>query len=109
MKDAGLADLAYDARPPSGDWPTLREMIDDNQRVVFLAENHAGAAPWYRLAYEQITEETPTLLQGRPAHDAGRAAGELQAQPRPGGRAALPAQPLDHDRPACRGPPTPRR
>ena len=34
-------------------------MIDRNQRVVFLAENHAGAAPWYRLAYEAITEETP--------------------------------------------------
>ena len=27
--------------------------------MVFLAENHAGAAPWYHLAYEKITEETP--------------------------------------------------
>ena len=27
--------------------------------MVFLAENHAGAAPWYRLAYDTITEETP--------------------------------------------------
>jgi hypothetical protein len=26
---------------------------------VFLAENHVGAAPWYRLAYDTITEETP--------------------------------------------------
>ena len=34
-------------------------MIDDDQRVIFLAENHAGAAPWYRLAYKSITEETP--------------------------------------------------
>jgi hypothetical protein len=34
-------------------------MIDTNQRVVFLAENHAGAAPWYHLAYDTITEETP--------------------------------------------------
>ncbi len=34
-------------------------MIDDNQRVVFLAENHAGAAPWYRLAYKQALQETP--------------------------------------------------
>ena len=24
-----------------------------------LAENHAGAAPWYQLAYERLTEETP--------------------------------------------------
>ena len=57
-QEAGLADLAYDG-PTSGDWPTLREMIDDNQRIVFLAENHAGAAPWYRPAYEQILQETP--------------------------------------------------
>src|SRR5690349_20528816 len=34
-------------------------MVDTNQRVVFLAENHAGAAPWYHLAYKDITEETP--------------------------------------------------
>jgi hypothetical protein len=24
-----------------------------------LAENQAGAAPWYQLAYERLTEETP--------------------------------------------------
>jgi hypothetical protein len=34
-------------------------MIDSNQRLVLLAENHAGAAPWYHLAYQSITEETP--------------------------------------------------
>jgi hypothetical protein len=26
---------------------------------VFLAEHHAGAAPWYHLAYKRILEETP--------------------------------------------------
>jgi hypothetical protein len=55
--DAGLADLAYAG--PTDRWPTLRAMIDSGKRVVFLAENHAGAAPWYRLAYESINEETP--------------------------------------------------
>ncbi len=56
--DAGLEEFAY--RGPTEDaWPTLRRMIDRNQRAVFLAENHAGAAPWYDLAYESITEETP--------------------------------------------------
>ena len=34
-------------------------MIDSGRRVVFLAENHAGAAPWYRPAYRALTEETP--------------------------------------------------
>ena len=26
---------------------------------MLLAENHAGAAPWYQLAYERLTQETP--------------------------------------------------
>jgi hypothetical protein len=58
VRDADLEELAYRG-PVDGNWPTLREMVDKNQRVVFLAENHAGAAPWYHLAYESITEETP--------------------------------------------------
>lgn len=58
VKDAGLARLAYRG-PVTGDWLTLRQMIDRDQRVVFLAENRAGAAPWYHLAYERITQETP--------------------------------------------------
>jgi hypothetical protein len=58
VEKAGLGDLVYRGAT-DGRWPTLRQMIDRNQRVVFLAENHAGAAPWYHLAYEGITEETP--------------------------------------------------
>jgi hypothetical protein len=58
VKSAGLEGLVY--RGPVGrSWPTLRQMIDSDQRVVFLAENHAGAAPWYHLAFKSITEETP--------------------------------------------------
>jgi hypothetical protein len=59
VNDAGLGDLVYRGPTAKGDWPTLREMIDTNQRIVFLAENHAGGAPWYHLAYKAITEETP--------------------------------------------------
>jgi hypothetical protein len=58
VQAAGLARLAYRG-PVSGRWPTLRQMIDTDQRVVFLAENHAGAASWYHLAYGAITQETP--------------------------------------------------
>ena len=58
VKDAGVAEFAY-TRPVSGPWPTLREMVDSGKRVVFLAENEAGGAPWYQLAYDGITEETP--------------------------------------------------
>jgi hypothetical protein len=56
--DADLGGLVYDG-PITDTEPTLRQMIDSNRRLVFLAENHAGGAPWYRLAYGSITEETP--------------------------------------------------
>jgi len=58
VRDAGLEKLVYRG-PVTGRWPTLRRMIDTNQRVVFLAENHAGAAPWYHLAYAGAVQETP--------------------------------------------------
>src|SRR4029077_1383969 len=57
-KKAGLADMAYSG-PVGSQWPTLQEMIDSGERVVFLAEEHAGGAPWYRLAYDGATQETP--------------------------------------------------
>ena len=58
VEDAGVAEFAYTG-PTGGRWPTLREMVDSGKRVVFLAENKAGGAPWYHLAYDGITEETP--------------------------------------------------
>jgi len=58
VRAAGLEQLAYRG-PTTGRWPTVRQMIDSNQRVVFLAEDKAGAAPWYHLAYDSITMETP--------------------------------------------------
>ncbi len=58
MDDAGLSRFAYTGRtsPP---WPTLRRLIERNQRLVVLAEKRAGGAPWYHLAYSSIVEETP--------------------------------------------------
>jgi hypothetical protein len=54
---AGLLDLVY--RGPLGPFPTLREMIDSNQRLVVMAENDAGDIPWYHLAYRRALQETP--------------------------------------------------
>ena len=54
---AGLLDLVY--RGPLGPFPTLREMIDSNQRLVVMAENDAGDVPWYHLAYAHALQETP--------------------------------------------------
>jgi hypothetical protein len=34
-------------------------MIEQDQRLVVMAEQRAGAAPWYRLAYRDLVQETP--------------------------------------------------
>jgi hypothetical protein len=55
---AGLSRYAFrdlDARR----WPTLGEAIARDQRLIVLAENHAGAAPWYQPAYRRLMVETP--------------------------------------------------
>lgn len=58
IDDAGLT--AYAFEPPSrSPWPTLGEMIAQDRRLVVLAENRAGAAPWYQLVYQRLTQETP--------------------------------------------------
>ena len=36
-----------------------RELIERDQRLVLLAENDAGAAPWYQPAFEHVTQDTP--------------------------------------------------
>ena len=98
IDDADLTPYAF--TPPKGaQWPTLREMIEDGRRLVMLAENRAGAAPWYQLAYERLTEETPFDFGSAAGADRrGRARGRLPPEPRPGPRAAVPHQPLGDDR-----------
>ncbi len=57
IEEAGL--LPYVFRGPNGPpWPTLREMIDSNQRLVVMAEAQGGEPPWYRRQFD-ITQETP--------------------------------------------------
>jgi hypothetical protein len=57
VRDADLEDLVYRGSVTS--WPTLREMVDSNQRLVLTAENHAGGAPWYHAVYDGVSVETP--------------------------------------------------
>jgi len=59
VRDADLERYVFRGPGEDGEFPTLREMIDSDQRLVLLAENEAGAAPWYRLAYEDLVMETP--------------------------------------------------
>lgn len=52
---AKLTDFVYTGEDPV---PTLREMIDSNQRLYVMAERDGGDPPWYRKQFE-ITQETP--------------------------------------------------
>ena len=57
VEEAGLDQFVY--RGSVEEWPTLGEMIRDNQRVVFMFENPPfGVVPWIHEAYA-ITQETP--------------------------------------------------
>jgi hypothetical protein len=60
VEQAGLARYAATLGDPP--FPTLREMVDSGKRLVLLAENRAGAAPWYQLAYERLVQETPFVF-----------------------------------------------
>jgi hypothetical protein len=41
--------------------------IRPGERVVLLAEERAGGAPWFRLAYEEALQETPFTFRGAAA------------------------------------------
>jgi hypothetical protein len=57
FRESGLIDFVYrgPARPP---WPTLREMVETDQRVLVTAENNAAGVDWYHPAFE-VMQETP--------------------------------------------------
>ncbi len=61
IKQAGLANHVYTGPTGPGQWPTLREMIESDQRLVVMAEHkHKGGAPWYHPAYGHgLVKETP--------------------------------------------------
>jgi hypothetical protein len=58
VRKAGLERFAYTVAAGER-WPTLQEMIDSGHRVVFMAENDAGSAPWYGPVYDRAVQETP--------------------------------------------------
>jgi hypothetical protein len=54
---SGLIRLVYRGAA-AAPWPTLREMVESDQRVLVLAENNAEGVPWYHLATD-VYQETP--------------------------------------------------
>jgi hypothetical protein len=57
VRRAGLERYAYDG-PTTPPWPTLRELIRDDRRLLVFAERRSGGAPWLHLAFEAM-QETP--------------------------------------------------
>jgi hypothetical protein len=57
IEKAGLTPFLYTG-PNGPPWPTLRELIDSNQRLVVMAEREGGTPEWYRRQF-LITQETP--------------------------------------------------
>jgi hypothetical protein len=57
IRDSGLIREVYrgPAKPP---WPTLRELIDRDERVLVLIENEPGTEPWMH-KQSAVAQETP--------------------------------------------------
>jgi hypothetical protein len=78
IERSGLAHEAYrgPVRPP---WPTLREMIERDERVLVLTEDQAGTVPWIH--------RQPTVMQETPYrfHSAAELAAPESCKPNRGG------------------------
>ena len=55
--EVNLTDYTY-AHPKSQKWPTLVELINDNKRLVVMAEFEGAPPDWYHHAWDSV-EETP--------------------------------------------------
>lgn len=60
FESSGLTDLVHVHRP-GRPWPTLGELIDDDERLVVFAENEGPPPAWYANAFESM-QETPFLF-----------------------------------------------
>jgi hypothetical protein len=71
IEKTGLGDHVYKG-PAGPPWPTLRQMIDDDARVLIGAEHRTEGAPsWYRKAYSMFQEtpfqfKTPSEMNCKP-------------------------------------------
>lgn len=57
FEESGLDDMVY-LYQPGAEWPTLREMIESDRRVLVMAEAEGPPPEWYLHAWD-YTEETP--------------------------------------------------
>jgi len=62
LRKAGLADKAY-VHPTGAQWPTLRQMIDSNKRLVVLMENTGGGTeyPYLHQGFDLVQDTEYTF------------------------------------------------
>ncbi len=63
VEESGLIDYIYTG--PTDSYPTLRQMIATNQRVVMLSEGNTGTVPWFHDGYAGALQETPYNFRKR--------------------------------------------
>ena len=56
FEESGLMDYVYTYE--GGEWPRLREMIQNGTRVLVMSEHGGGEPAWYHSGFE-LTQETP--------------------------------------------------
>lgn len=57
FRSSGLLSMVYTPQE-SGEWPTLRELIERNERVIVLADHGGGSFDWY-LPFGSYMQDTP--------------------------------------------------
>lgn len=57
VTESGLIDYVYTGSTDT--YPTLGQMIAQNQRVLMLSESGTGSVSWYHAAYQGAMQETP--------------------------------------------------
>ena len=55
--DSGLLNLVY-SDPAGRSWPTLRQLIEEDRRLIVFGENDTDHLAWYRPQFK-VLEETP--------------------------------------------------
>lgn len=55
--DSGLLNLVY-SDPAGPSWPTLRQLIEEDRRLIVFGENDTDHLAWYRPQFK-VLEETP--------------------------------------------------
>jgi hypothetical protein len=63
FEESGLIDFVYKG-PVGPPWPTLREMVDSDQRVVVMTENESTGVAWIHPAFK-VLQETPYTFHHR--------------------------------------------